>query len=584
MKINKLILERFKQFERTTINLSDLNILAGPNNSGKTTILWALKVFFHFTKKSLNVRNNLLEFGKHYVHALDFIPLPTDAELWHNKDARQNIPVKISIEFDNGWTGTIILTSMFGQIHVSFEHSPLSSIITADRIEKELKKEVAFVPGVVGVLVQEVHSAQARQVSLAAEGRYAEIFRSSLLRLANDKPSALRKINEFLKKNLNVTLLKPEFVPSKNEYIISRYKENNKEFDIVAGGSGFHQIIQIFVNLLITKPQLVLFDEPDAHLHPSTQGTLASAVEELKDELQAQILVATHSYDIIDYYDLSKILLIDSKVPVIKHLVSEQDKYEKLSKAGIISNSALVRLFAAKTCIILEDEIMDVFRAFDRKLKTKVCKNNTLRSARGVSKFGIQKEIIDATSAIVGQAIQPLFIQDRDGLPEEYIEDLKALASQESMNIVFLNRHEIENYLIEPTLIRKVLADKGCVISANDIKNMIKEIIEEKKYIWIDKTRNRVKEVNNILRKLRGRGTKNTTQARLDVDRYYEEIGNDFRKIISVYPGKELLKVLRNKISEQYQISFSNIDLIEKTTASISRDLQQILKQISEVS
>jgi AAA15 family ATPase/GTPase len=585
MKITKLILERFKQFKKTTINLGDINILAGPNNSGKTTILWALKVFFYFTKKSLYVKNDQLEFGRHYVHAMDFMPIPSDDELWYNKDSRQTVPVKITIQFDNNWTGTLVLTNRFGQIHVDFKSSELPTGISADQIDKQVKKEVAFVPGVVGVLVQEVYSAQARQVSLAAEGRYAEIFRSSLYRLADAKPTALKKINEFLEKNLNVKLLKPKSDPDKHEFVISKYRENDKEFDIVAGGSGFHQIIQIFVNLLVTKPSLVLFDEPDAHLHPSTQGTLASAVEELKGELNAQILVATHSYDIIDYYDLSKILLVTPTADTIERLQSEQDKYDKLKNAGIISNSALVRLFAAKACIILEDEIIDVFKAFDRKLKTKIFKSNTLRSARGVSKFGIQKDIIDATSSIVGQSINPLFVQDRDGLPDDYIDDLNSLAQQEGMKLVFLERHEIENYLVEPALLRKVLMDKGHDVSSAEIKTLIKNIINENKYEWLETIRGRVRALNNILNnQLTGRDQKNATQAGADVDRYADNIGNDFKRMVAFYPGKELLKAIRHNIDEQYNVSFSNIELIDKTTATISKELKQIFNEINNIS
>jgi len=582
MKIKKLILERYKQFEKTEFEFCDINILAGPNNSGKTSILWAFKVFFYFIRKSLTIRNDSLNFQKHYVHAIDFIPLSSDEELWYNKDARQSQSVRITVEFETGWKGTIILTNMFGQIHVSFEHSPLPRGSSAEDILRLIKKEVAFIPGVVGVLVQEPFSTPVRQVSLASEGRYAEIFRSSLVRLSNDKPSALRKINAFLERNLNIRLLRPEFNPEQNEFIISKYEEDGREFDIVACGSGFHQIIQIFVNLLITKPNLVLFDEPDAHLHPSTQGSLASAIEELKDELNAQVFVATHSYDMIDYYDISNILLIDSSASHITPLKSEQSKQEKLIKVGIISNSSLVRLFSARNSIILEDKLIDIFKGFDRKLRTQICKSNSLRSAQGVSKFGIQKEIIDATTSIIGHPISPLFIQDRDGLPDEYINDLSSLARQDGMKMIFLNRHEIENYLVEPTLIRRILASKGIDITDQEAKELIKSVIASNKHEWIDKIRDRVVQVNHILRRLNGRANKTETQARGEVDRFVEDIGNELKRLISVLPGKELIREIRSKIQHDYRISFTDEELIQQTDRRISRDLMTIFNEIND--
>lgn len=583
MRIKKLKLERFKKFQKTEISLCDLNILAGPNNSGKTSILLALKIFFYFIHKSLYVKNNKLVFQNHYVHAIDFIPLPMDEELWFNKKSgNQQEPVTITLEFDNKWWGKLKLTSRFGQIHVAFDSSQLPSKHTANQLEQKLKKEVAYIPGVVGVLVQESYSTPARQMSLAAEGRYAEIFRSSLVRLTQNKTSALPRINSFLKNNLNIELLKPQFNPNKNEFIISRYKDllTKEEFDIVAGGSGFHQIIQIFINLLISKPTIVLFDEPDAHLHPSIQGSLASAIDELRNELNAQILVATHSYDMIDYFDVSNLLLINSSATTINPLESEFEKQEKLTKTGIISNSALVRLFSAKNTIILEDEIMDIFRGFDRKLKSQICKNCSPRSAKGVSKFGNQKEIVSAASDIIGTTITPIFIQDRDGLPDNYIDDLKRLNQQNDLNTIFLKRHEIENYLIEPTLFMKIISNKGIKISKNDINNLIKEVISEKKSEWNEAIRKRAKQINYELKHLVGRNQRNEIQVIKDVDDYIEAAKSNLKKLIALYPGKEMLRTIRNKIQDRYKISFNNNDLINITNGQISRELKSIFEEI----
>jgi predicted ATP-dependent endonuclease of OLD family len=46
MKIKKIRLQRFRQFSDTTIEFGDFNVLVGPNNSGKTTVLHAIRAFF----------------------------------------------------------------------------------------------------------------------------------------------------------------------------------------------------------------------------------------------------------------------------------------------------------------------------------------------------------------------------------------------------------------------------------------------------------------------------------------------------------------------------------------------------------
>jgi predicted ATP-dependent endonuclease of OLD family len=47
MKLKKLILENFKAYEKAEIDLNDITIIVGRNDSGKSTILQALNLFFN---------------------------------------------------------------------------------------------------------------------------------------------------------------------------------------------------------------------------------------------------------------------------------------------------------------------------------------------------------------------------------------------------------------------------------------------------------------------------------------------------------------------------------------------------------
>ena len=61
-------------------------------------------------------------------------------------------------------------------------------------------------------------------------------------------------------------------------------------------GTGLLQVTQIFANLLVFRPRLLLIDEPDAHLHQSSQERLISALEMAADKFpNTQIIVSTHS-------------------------------------------------------------------------------------------------------------------------------------------------------------------------------------------------------------------------------------------------------------------------------------------------
>jgi hypothetical protein len=541
-------------------------------------VLWAIKTFYYFAKKALAVRNNQIDFHKHYVHAKDFMPIPNDDELWYMRDDRQTMPVRISITYENGWQGTLVLTARFGQIHISFNSGPLPRGITPRQVADSLSKEVAFMPGLVGVLVQEAYSSPARQASLASEGRYPEIFRSSLIHLKERKPAGLRALNEFLEQVFGIELKSPSYDPHKDEYIMARYREAGKEFDIVDCGSGVQQIVQLFTYLYLTSPAVILFDEPDAHLHPSVQGGLAAALARIQTDLHAQLLVATHSYDMIDYFPRSDVVLIDSSKQANQGLQTDQEKIDKLTEVGIIANSALVRLYSSAKCLILEDSYSDIFKGFDRVLKTKVTERFTIRNAKGISKFGVQKDVVESISSIIQHPISPIFLQDTDGLPEAWIHEMKTLAETDGLTVKFLGRHEMENFLLDPGLLRKALKKKGCDVSLKDMKSLLLETAEANRFEWYEGIRKRAKSANHQLSRLPNRTTKTEEVVIREIDTYLNQGPLTIEFILKTYPGKELLKKVRGEIQRRYSISLSHADIFSVADKRTSKDFLQILR------
>ena len=85
--------------------------------------------------------------------------------------------------------------------------------------------------------------------------------------------------------------------------------------DLNSSGSGFMQILQIIAPIYLYCPhdaQVVLLDEPDAHLHPNLQYNLANTLREIQQELEIQIIISTHSTPIIRASDPSEVIPITS--------------------------------------------------------------------------------------------------------------------------------------------------------------------------------------------------------------------------------------------------------------------------------
>jgi len=194
MTIKKIRLQRFRQFSDTTFEVGDFNLLVGPNNCGKTSLLHAIRAFFALMHGHVRFEADppVAKYHRRFLAGTEEIaPTPDIRELWYKQ--QMGSPLTISVTFTDGVTFSVVMRQQFGQIHVSAEDLPAG--LTARKAARYLGTQVAFIPGLVGVLVSEPYATRARRNALATQGRYSEIFRSSLQQLKTRDTHLVTKIN-----------------------------------------------------------------------------------------------------------------------------------------------------------------------------------------------------------------------------------------------------------------------------------------------------------------------------------------------------------------------------------------------------
>ncbi|MDX2007695.1 MAG: AAA family ATPase [Meiothermus sp.] len=348
MKIKSLSVERFRQFKETKFEVSDINILVGPNNSGKTSILHALRAFFFLLKGYVNIEGNppKATYHKRFISTVEeLVPTPDTRELWYQRQASNTTPIKISVEFNDGAKFTLQLRYQFGQVHASIEN--LQSNLSSEEIKEYFDQEVVYIPGLVGVLVKESYATAARRNSLAAQGRYSEIFRSSLMQLKNRDTALLTNINVHLEKLFGITVSDVAFNETTDEFVTVKYRQSGKDYDVVSSGSGLQQVIQMLAYLYLSKPSVLLIDEPDAHLHSRLQGALGKLLREVAIDLKTQLFLSTHSVDLIDTFNPEEVIIVDASKKSVKPLGANRELVSSLVDAGIVDISAFSRLLAS---------------------------------------------------------------------------------------------------------------------------------------------------------------------------------------------------------------------------------------------
>ena len=103
--------------------------------------------------------------------------------------------------------------------------------------------------------------------------------------------------------------------------------------DLMVEGSGFLQWLSVHALALDPGIDVLLLDEPDAHLHPSLQDQMLDRLRDIASKKSKQVLVATHSTELLRNSRPSTILEVRSGSSA-KYLVDEHQKVGLLVGMG----------------------------------------------------------------------------------------------------------------------------------------------------------------------------------------------------------------------------------------------------------
>ena len=463
MLIRKVHIENFKRWESLDAELKPLDCLVGPNNSGKTTLLQALALFDFVVHYCLSGKNGGFEIKRRTISHEDFyiIPCANPFDLWTNRKTqagRKHKIIKIRVTFDNDLEATVSVDLNFRRFGVALDCSDKSPM----SLQALNQLRISYLPVFSTFLSEEERKLPAVIEDALARGRVNSVIRNLLLNLKHEKRQDL--LVEVLRRIFpNLEAINIEFDEANDRYISFTYHEKGrpKEFDVFLAGSGFQQFIYLFGFIHLRQPTIVLFDEPDAHLHGSLQDALLVEFQHLVAEGR-QILFATHSREMITRIDPSRILSIEDTGA--KRLEIAFDVYDTLDSLGSVDPTQLATIQAYRRVVVVENqsdwELLSIFceKCLPPAVWPEVQRRVALCYARGnpwkqdMDRLRLQ---LQQMIAVQGASLELFVIADRD-----YHPDLAMLISGlPTTNIQWhvWERTEIENYLLCPDGIMRVI-------------------------------------------------------------------------------------------------------------------------------
>lgn len=382
--IKSIRLTRFKQFKDTQVQLRPFSVLMGENNAGKTTVLqaiWLALAGLHQGKLvSVDWKTGQAKVSStgYPMYEIPFAPQGDLSGLFYNRIAREGQT------YDENSGAMLQLTDEKDnclRVHVRdlFRNLNFKVLTPAQELRAPELQNYAplYISASWGLHFQEERLFPAVMEAKIAAGNADAIVRNIILDLKQQTPEKYHYLEKLMKEVFGFQIREVRFRENDERYICSEYEEVTQEagvrrLEFGSAGSGILQILQIVAVILRYCPErtkVVLIDEPEAHLHGNLQVRFLQILEKMQKELEIQMILATHSEEIIRRTDAASVIPVSSYASVnhgicldeeLQSVLEEQlDAYQfgkvMLSGKLVFFEGRLGKSFAAAAQQLQED-------------------------------------------------------------------------------------------------------------------------------------------------------------------------------------------------------------------------------------
>lgn len=557
--IKRLEITNFRCYKKSTIFFEGTSILVGRNNAGKSTLIEALKIISVITRKYKTLRfvappdwvKECVDFG--VSPAVENMNI-SDRGIFYMYGEE---PAVIEALFMNG-------TSI--KAYVGEGLSIFANIYDSDgcpaRNSKEIKQieipTIEVLPQMSAVLDAEKVIKKATVDHNKSTRLASRNFRNQLFYYEDAFPM-FKSLVESTWENIKVSPIESIF---ENDGQLLQFFVRVKNFEAEIGwmGHGLQMWIQTmwFVSQC-GKDSIVVLDEPDVYMHADLQRRLIRLIT----PMFPQLIIATHSLEIIEEVTSDCIIPIDSSKTEIKP-IGEASSLQFISKnLGSSFNIDLARLFISNKFLVLDGDdtsrrILSAFQSvlFPQDLHPIINLPKTfINGWNDWEKVKVLSGLFESNDIPVN-----LFCLFKSGYKsQEEIARRKKEAKQNKIGVHILSKKEIENYAInENAILRYILNKKHRGdLSLEKLNSVMSGIKSEMKDDIINYS------ISNLREEV------------LDVQKAYRSLDAD-----DIISGREFFNILSLWAQEKFGITISARQVIPYFNAEeIDSEIRDIISR-----
>jgi energy-coupling factor transporter ATP-binding protein EcfA2 len=542
--------KNYRCFSDHYIPLNTETIIVGKNNAGKSTIVEGLRLVSIITERYKNLAFRKVPdwSGLPIAHKGVGVSLTNFNINWQNIFHQyQDYPGQIIAKFSNGYKLTIHI-GPDKKIHSVIQKS--NNHVIKNKIEAKL-----YNLPIISVLPQ-ISPIQKEENILTTDYVKANIsshlssnhFRNQLHLFYDDYFEEFKSLAEDNWPGLQIIGLEIQRnIPGEPIELLIRDGDFVSEIGWM--GHGLQMWLQTIWFITRSKnSSTIILDEPDVYMHPDLQRKLVRFIR----GRNSQSIIATHSTEILAETNPNNILIIDRSRENSFFATSLPAVQKILEGIGSAQNLHLTRLWSAGRLLLVEGKDIKLLKQFQNLLFP-----NTKHPFDALPNMpiggwsGWQYAVGSAMllNNAFDEQISTYCVLDSDYYLESKINKRYEEAAKKNVNLHIWNKKEIENYLINPIVIQRIIS-KNCKNGSPtiaDIETAILEITSSLKDQTIDCFS---QEYNNEERD-KGIASANK-KARLLVDNHWGSMSDR----LCIVSGKKTISMLSAWATVNYQVSF----------------------------
>jgi predicted ATP-dependent endonuclease of OLD family len=157
-----------------------------------------------------------------------------------------------------------------------------------------------YAPGLAGVPKEERYLSPGVVRRIVARGD-ANLALRNVLRMLSANDESWDLFIQDMQSIFNGIMIEIDFNENTDENIQVRFQlPGGPLLPVDAAGTSILQASQILAYIALFKPQVLILDEPDSHLHPDNQRVLCRLIYRLASTRSFQALISTHSRHVLD--------------------------------------------------------------------------------------------------------------------------------------------------------------------------------------------------------------------------------------------------------------------------------------------